>query len=127
MFAASPASAQDYARSDDDVVVYQNGREEVEVLAPRYHARRSAIGAEIRDVSLSRGVRFDDLDLRTAWGARELRSRIRYTASTLCQKLEMRFPVTAEDSPPCFQTAVARAMDEADEAISNARRTALNE
>jgi len=127
MLAASSATAQDYDSPDNDAAVYQNGREQVEVFAPRYHARRSAIGAEIRDVSLSREVRFDDLDLRSARGARELRARIRYTAGTLCRKLEVRFPVTAEDSPPCFQTAVARAMDQADEAISNARRTALNE
>jgi len=122
VFAACPAIAQDNVRSNETTVIYQNGdRESVEVTAPRYHGKRSAIGAEIRDVSLSREVRFDDLDLRSPEGARVLRARIRYTANALCAKLDLRFPVTAEDSPPCYRTAVDQAMYRADEAISDAR------
>lgn len=125
---ASSAGAQEYDRSNAGTVAYQAGpREDVEVTAPRFHPHRSMIGAEIRDVSISRDVRFDDLDLRTAQGARELRSRIRFTASALCSKLDTLYPVAAEDSPPCFRAAVERAMVQADDAIGDARRSARNE
>jgi UrcA family protein len=120
---STSVGAQEY-----DTAVYQSGpREEIVVTAPRYHTQRSAIGAEIRDVSITREVRFNDLDLRSARGARELRSRIRFTAGTLCRKLSMQYPVATEDSPPCFRTAVARAMAQADDAISDARRSASTE
>ena len=117
---ATPVNAQEYTRYGVPVSYGTPADEEVEVIAPRYHPR-SAIGAEIRDVALSREVRFDDLDLRTAWGARELRARVRYTASNLCMKLDVRYPVSADNSPPCYSTAVRNAMYEADEAISDAR------
>ena len=116
----SPVNAQEYTRYGEPVSYGTPADEEVEVIAPRYHPR-SAIGAEIRDVALSREVRFDDLNLRTAWGARELRARVRYTASNLCMKLDVRYPVSADNSPPCYSTAVRNAMYEADEAISDAR------
>jgi UrcA family protein len=119
---AAPANAQQYGRYDEPT--YGNSSDEqIEVMVPRYHPR-SAIGAPIRDVAVSREVRFDDLDLRTAWGAHELKARIRYTASDLCQKLNIRYPVSADGSPPCFQTTVHRAMNQADRAINDARNEA---
>jgi hypothetical protein len=36
-------------------------------------------------------------------------------------KLDVRYPVSADNSPPCYSTAVRNAMYEADEAISDAR------
>jgi UrcA family protein len=120
---ATPASAQQYDRYDDPS--YRNSTDEqIEVIAPRYHPRSSTTGAPIRDVALSRDVRFDDLNLRTSWGARQLKARIRYAATDLCQKLNIRYPVSADNSPPCYQTAVHRAMYQADRAISDARNEA---
>jgi UrcA family protein len=97
--------------------------EEVIVRAPPYHGpQRSEIGAPIEDVSLSREVRFDDLDLRTDLGQGALRDRIRRTALSLCQDLANRYPVTADDgSPPCYRTAYDDAMNQAESAIRNAR------
>ena len=115
-----PANAQQYSRYGEPVSYGTPADEQVEVIAPRHH-QRSAIGAEIRDVALSQEVRFDDLDLRTASGAHALRARIRHTASNLCMKLDVRDPVSADNSPPCYATAVRNAMYEADEAISDAR------
>jgi len=95
--------------------------EEVIVRAPPYYGQqRSEIGAPIEDVSLSREVRFDDLDLGTVWGQDALRDRIRRTAMSLCQDLENRYPVTADGSPPCYRTAYDDAMDQAESAIRNA-------
>jgi UrcA family protein len=120
---ATPASAQQYDRYDDPS--YRNSSDEqIEVTVPRYHPRSSTTGAPIRDVALSREVRFDDLNLRTAWGAHQLKVRIRSAATDLCQKLNIRYPVSADNSPPCFQTAVHRAMYQADRAIGDARHEA---
>lgn len=105
-----------------NVTYSADGTEQVEVTAPPYHhASRSAIGAPIRDVSLSQAVRFDDLDLRSARGARELRHRVRYTARKLCNKLDMRYPISTSDSPPCYRTALRNAMYQANAVISDAR------
>lgn len=117
---SAPANAQQYSRYGEPVSYGTPADEEIEVIAPRHH-ERSAIGAEIRDVALSQEVRFNDLDLRTAWGARALRARVRYTASNLCMKLDVRYPVSADNSPPCYATALRNAMYEANEAISDAR------
>jgi UrcA family protein len=119
---ASPATAQDYGR--DAGPDYQGGpTEEVVVTAPRYRPReeRSAIGAPIVNVSLSGEVSYDDLDLRTSWGVRELRARIRYVARDLCRRMDLRFPIAADGSPPCYRLAYDRAMDQADAAIDRAR------
>jgi UrcA family protein len=119
---ASPATAQDYGRAA--VPDYQGGpTEEVVVTAPRYRPREehSAIGAPIVNVSLSGEVRYDDLDLRTSWGARELRARIRFAAQDLCKRIDLRYPIAADGSPPCYRLAYDRAMDQADAVIDRAR------
>jgi UrcA family protein len=123
---AAPANAQQYDRQYDrygEPMYGNSSDEQIVVTAPRYH-RRSEIGAPIRDVALSREVRFDDLDLRTASGAHALKVRIRSTANDLCQRLNILYPVSYGNNPPCFQTTVHRAMYQADRAISDARNEA---
>jgi len=110
--AAAPAFAQDYGALTT---------ERVEVIAPHHHAQRSAIGAPIVDVALTREVRLDDLDLATPRGAHILRARIRNTARALCERLDLRYPVATSDSPPCYRAAISDAMDQADAAIAQAR------
>jgi UrcA family protein len=121
MLVAPSVSAQDYYSES----AYENGpNEEVIVQAPefyRHQQRDSATGAPIVDVAMSREVRFDDLDLRSGWGARALRTRISDTARRLCDRLSVRYPVATTDSPDCFRTAYNDAMAQADEAIARAR------
>lgn len=119
LLAAAPAAAQD--RDTGDTTYRDAPPEQVEVIAPRHHGERSAIGVPIVDVSMSRDVRYDDLDLSTYRGVRELRSRIRYAARDMCARLSIRYPVETSDSPPCYENAVADAMDQADAAIDKAR------
>lgn len=99
---------------------YDAPNEEVIVRAPPQTSQRSNIGASVQDVSMSREVRFDDLDLRTVWGAETLRSRIRNTALTICQQLENQY-VTLDDNRPCYRAAYDDAMVQADNAIRNTR------
>jgi UrcA family protein len=119
------AGAQDYDRYDNAPYA-STSDEQIEVIVPRHHTR-SAIGAEVRDVAFSREVRVDDLDLRTLRGERVLRARIRNTAGELCHRLDVRYPVTTQDSPPCFRRAVENAMYRADGLIENARASAETE
>jgi len=109
---ASAAIAQEYDYGPNEQVI---------ITAPPYHGRSSTTGAPIRDVAMQREVRFDDLDLRSNWGARALKQRIKYQARALCQRLDNMYPVSASDSPPCYETALRDAMGQADEAIAQAR------
>ncbi|HWA90609.1 MAG TPA: UrcA family protein [Rhizomicrobium sp.] len=85
--------------------------EVVTVTAPRPHERqRSEIGAPIVKVSLSREVRFDDLDLRTARGAHALRNRVRDTARALCHQIDQQYLVTDDDTHSCIRTATQDAL-----------------
>ena len=126
MLVASSASAQEYGPPAPG---YYGPPEQVIVTPPPYVTHRSAIGAPIVDASLSRPVRFDDLDLRTGWGARELRSRVSYTARTLCRQLNVMYPVTydggsdqwAATNHDCYRDAFERGMEQADGAIRTAR------
>jgi UrcA family protein len=122
-FAVSAAPAQEYTYSYSTAPGYYGPPpEEVIIEAPRYHApQRSTIGAPIEDVAMSRTIRFDDLDLRTPWGAHALRDRIAYTARTLCNRMDFVYPVSTSDSPPCYRTAYEDGMAQADAAIAQAR------
>lgn len=114
------ALAQDYSPYRDEPGYYGNPpRETVEVIAPRYPFRTPRGGA-IEQVSLSREVRAYDLDLRTPWDADELRSRVRFAARALCEKIDRNF-ATVDDGRSCYHEAVERAMDQADAAIAEAR------
>ena len=107
---AASASAQYYASPTEQVIV----------RAPQYGPQRSEIGAPIENVSMSREVRFDDLDLRTVWGARVLRSRLRETALNLCRQIDNQY-VTLDDNRSCYRDAYEDAMMQADDAIRATR------
>ena len=131
VFSASPVFAQNYGYDDDNgYVVPAPGTEEVIVTAPRYHEpQRGHLGGDIVDVSYSRTVRADDLDLNTRWGRHELFDRVRVTAQTLCNRLDRFYPVGVEDSSysggndsrACVHDAVARAMDSVEVANRDGR------
>lgn len=112
--AAPAARAQDAYGYDDSSY---SGPERVIVEAPRYHEMRGYLGGKIVDVSMSREVRIDDLDLRSPWGRRELRARISTTAAEICSNLSRMYPIGVTGSPPCYEQAVARAMHLAHVAI----------
>lgn len=118
LLAAAPVSAQSYY---DDVSY--GPTENVVVEAPQYYRdhRSSSTGAPIVDIALQSDVSFDDLDLRTDWGARTLHTRVASTARSLCARLDARYPVTDENSPDCYRSAYRDAMAQADEAIAQAR------
>ncbi|MGH6872830.1 MAG: UrcA family protein [Rhizomicrobium sp.] len=128
---AAPALAQDYGYPNDSgrfpgpdsarPVAYEPGGETVIVAAPHRAEKSTVTGAPIVDVAWQRGVRFDDLDLRTESGARALRARVRFTARDLCRRLDVAYPIGAPGSPPCYRTALEDGLAQADAAIADAR------
>jgi UrcA family protein len=117
LLAALPAQAQE--RTTYTKIV-SGAPERVDVFMP--HDQRSEIGAPIEYRTVSRAVRFDDLDLTTRQGARELRDRVRRTARELCRRPEFSIAVAPVNGPACYGTAVEEAMDQVDNAIAQARR-----
>lgn len=119
--AATAAGAQDYGPNNGPAPNEELRNEEVIVTASP-HGQRSANGAPIETVSVTRAVQASDDELRSPEGAREFRARIRFAAHTLCQRLEAFYPASYDDSRDrCYRRAVADAMGEADRAIAAAR------
>jgi UrcA family protein len=89
---------------------------------------RSWIGAPIVDVSISRTIRMDDLDLRTDDGVRQLRGRVFAAAGALCRWMNAMYPIDHDrnsgpwlQASPCYRNAVRNAMRQANAAIRAAR------
>jgi UrcA family protein len=110
VFAASSALAQDYDGSDT-----------VTVTAPRFHADDTKEGGPLERVSLSGIVRYDDLNLQTPEGARELRWRVREEARAICRNLAEAYPYYKAGDSSCYKPALENALVKADEAIQDAR------
>lgn len=121
LLAASSSQAQDrYAPANT-----WGSPEQVYVYGPPRGQERGATGAPIEDLSISRPVRYDDLDLRSSWGAYELRRRIAITSERLCRQLNQFYPTTLyplqTDSYDCYRRALGDAMYQVDMAIARAR------
>jgi UrcA family protein len=112
---ATGANAQD---DNYNSASYSNDSESIQVTAPRFHENYDPKGA-LMNASLSRAVPYDDLDLRTRQGARELRSRVREAARDVCGQLAENYPGYTPDS--CYKNAMQTGLSRADYAIQNAR------
>lgn len=117
--AASSAAAQDYGRYDG---AYQQS-EDVQVVAPRFHAGPDGqrLNGPLEKVSLSTRVRYDDLNLRTWHGASELKLRVRDAAQDTCTRLAEAYPVQQAVGTSCYKTAVENGELRANAAIRDAR------
>ena len=122
------ASAQDYDRygpPPPPPAYDNNAADEIVIYAPRHrHVERGELGGPIEDVSLSKGVRYDDLNLTSDWGIRKLHDRISFTAHELCRRLDVTHPIAVSDSPPCYRTAMEQAEQLAVAAIDRANEQA---
>jgi len=120
--AAEPAPAPPAAPAERQIPSQPKAKvEKVVVVALRNHVERSRFGGTVRNISLSRAVRFDDLDLSTPWGRSELRTRVRVMAGNLCGQLERRYPINLSRGPSCYRWAVSNAMRRAEEVIGDSR------
>lgn len=118
--AASAAHSQESDR--ERAMGYGNpSTETIEVYGPRLRVERRPMNGAVERISFSRLVRYDDLNLRTASGARELRLRIRDTAHDICSQLAAAYPIPEASGTSCYRTALQDAQLRADEAIRDAR------
>ncbi|HEX3809180.1 MAG TPA: UrcA family protein [Rhizomicrobium sp.] len=111
---AASANAQDYG--------YQNGpTEEVQVIAPQLNSGYTPLNGPLEKASLSVPVRYDDLNLRTRRGARELHLRVQAAAQGVCMQLADVYPVQEAQGTSCYKAALQNASVRANEAIDDAR------
>jgi UrcA family protein len=118
--AASSANAQDYGRYDNGA--YSND-ENIQVIAPRFdtNADGQRLNGPLEKISLSTNVSYDDLNLRTRRGARELKMRVRDAAQSTCARLAEAYPVEQAFGTNCYKTALQNAELRANSAIRDAR------
>lgn len=96
--------------------------ETVEVTAPHYRvAPEQKLNGPLEKVSLSSAIPYDDLDLRTRAGARELKHRVFETAREVCGQLADYYPVYQLNGTHCFKDAYENGLVRADAAISAKR------
>jgi UrcA family protein len=120
---AGPAKAQDYDRSYETAAYNDyssRAADETVIVHPYYDSveKRQLLGrvdGEINPVelSISRPVRFSDLNLSQEADYRELRDRIHDTATDLCAELDTRVPELRGDRDAdheCVRNATRNAM-----------------
>ena len=117
---SSGASAQDYGYGPPAPYATVP-TDQIVVTAPRYRDDHNHINVPLENVSLSQPVRYDDLDLRSPQGARELRRRVRVVADQVCGQLVDAYPVGVDSDATCYRNAVAEARPRVDAAIQTAR------
>jgi UrcA family protein len=83
---------------------------------------RSYSGAPIEEMTLTRRVRFNDLDLATAAGGAELEKRVKDAARALCEELDKRNPQSERTALPCAKAATEQAMVQVQAAIVAAKK-----
>jgi UrcA family protein len=120
---ASAAQAQDYGPAPS----YDSGPpESVTVTAPHFREEPRSSLLPLEKVSLSSGVSYSDLDLRTRSGAYELRHRVRQTAHDVCRQLAEAYPFYTMPGTHCYRDAVLSGMRHANAAIEDARESRYN-
>ncbi len=101
---------------------------EIVVEAP-YHrpAAKAAPGGKelLPEVSVDYKVKYADLDLSTHSGAVELQKRIKASATEACQQLAVLYPNSTEGvgKESCVESAVSKAMVDANKAIAAAEKS----
>lgn len=118
--AASSANAQDYGRYDNGAY---SPDESIQVIAPRFNtgADGQRLNGPLEKISLSAHVPYDDLNLRTRSGARELKMRVRDAAQTTCTRVAEAYPVQQAFGTNCYKTALQNGELRANAAIRDAR------
>ncbi len=87
---------------------------------------RTASGAPIEVVQLSRRINYSDLDLSTESGANELQARVKHNAEEACKELDRLYPLGTTEGPgkegkSCVKDAIDGAMVQARAAVDAAK------
>jgi UrcA family protein len=91
-------------------------------------AHRSSSGVSEQVISLSRRVKYADLNVGTYSGYQEIEARVRSTAKSLCDKLDQMYPTLDVDTKTCVRSTVSKGMADVRAALvaaEKARTTAV--
>lgn len=99
-------------QSEEEVVV--------ETTRPATVVGRSLTGTPVEVTTVTRKVRYADLDLTTHTGAKELAKRVNDTAKIVCRQLDKIYPATVAEGPACIRKASRDGMVQASAAIDSA-------
>jgi UrcA family protein len=98
---------------------------EVTVQASRIVTKtigRTSSGVPIVDVSLSYGVKANDLDLASHAGVMELQKRVADAASAACKELGRQYPESTPSDIDCVKQATAKAMVQVNQLAAGAAK-----
>lgn len=87
----------------------------------------SASGIPTEEVSVTRWVGYEDLDLKTHAGATELKRRVEESARLACKQLDELYPLEQSEAPTCERDATAAAQEQVDKALAAAESGAKEE
>ncbi|MGE0046620.1 MAG: UrcA family protein [Hyphomonadaceae bacterium] len=116
-YVGSAAAQDSYVKQEDEIVVYPYG-------VRRERMGRGPLGARMQEISVSRVVTTDGLDLRYDGDVSALRARVRDTAFEACAIAEdMLNDLTLTSDRECVRDAVRGAEADIDAAVRRARYT----
>jgi len=83
---------------------------------------RTAIGAPIELVTLTRHVSYSDLDLSKSADAATLEGRVTQTVKDACKELDDRYPLEPNTASECIKTSTDKAMVQVHQAVAAANK-----
>ena len=111
---AAPVQAQPYGQADED---YGPSAGAITVTPPYHREWNSETRRFVDRAYASRVVDVSDLDLRTSYGIRELRMRVRDAARDVCDELSDRYGDDPDQDRQCYVGAVRNALDSVPEYV----------
>jgi UrcA family protein len=104
------------------VSVSKSDHSQITVLAPRIVSRPASDGlGQVRTITASSIVNYDDLNLHLLSGRNKLKDRVKDAAQMLCNKLDSVYPLSAstDEDYNCIHGAVRGAQPQIEAAFAN--------
>lgn len=99
--------------------------DEITVVAPRLVKRtvgRTAVGAKVELISLTRHVVYTDLNLARHADVMTLEQRVNDVAKEACEQLAQMYPLSDPNTPNCVEQALRSAKGQIDEVVAAAEK-----
>ena len=92
------------------------------ILNTKTVGRNPTTGAPILDVSVSYGIKYDDLDLASHYGPIQLEKRVRDAAMAACKEISRQYPDSTPSDNICAKEAADKAMVNVHELVAAASK-----
>lgn len=80
------------------------------ILNTKTVGRNASTGAPILDISVSYGIKYDDLDLASHYGPMQLEKRVNDAAMAACKEISRQYPDSTPSDDICAKAAADKAM-----------------